>query len=654
MTHRPVNLNGRREVYNSESIVVLSGVEAIRKRPALYIGDTGADGLHRLVFELIENAVDEYLAGSCRRISVTLHEDGSCSVSDDGRGIPVSRHPVWNSPTIEVLLTQLHSGAKFSDSAYCYSSGLHGLGLTCVNALSKKLLVEVRREGLAYRQEYTQGVPRSRLEASGAALGSGTEIRFAPDPELFASCGFSYDRIAARLRELAFLNQGLVTRVEDLSEGRAADFCFSTGIRGLLEENNRSRTPLHAEPIYGSAIHDGWRVEVALQWTSSYATELLSYVNGIPTAGGGTHVEGCQQAMLGVLRTYVHEFFGFSQEELVLADVLEGMTGVVSIRVRGAEFDSQAKTRLVKREAVTVVQSVVAEVLRRCLAASPQTKHTVVRKIADSRHARLASRAGPRQPYLHPGTDRSLEVYREQFGIRSKNWHESCRWLTDPSLLNAHTQMCDVPTSGRLLDVCCGSGIVGASFGNRVAHKVGLDITPEMRCLASTRLDEVREGSVYNIPFAEGSFDLVVTREVIHLLPEAHRPLKEILRVLRPNGQVILGQTVPYGAADAYWMFRIFHKKQPLFCNNFMAEDLMDLFAAVGFERIKKTEYFLWESIDLWIDSHEATALHRQEIRELYHNAPKDVREAHPFEIGTDGKIRDQWRWCILSARKSA
>jgi DNA gyrase subunit B len=641
--------------YDAHSIVVLSGVDAIRKRASLYVGSTGTDGLHQLAFELIENAMDEFLAGECRNIYIVLHEDLTCSVADDGRGIPVAIHPQQNRPTAELLLTQLHSGGKFSGYAYSFSGGLHGLGLTCVNALSERLTLEVWRDGNSYIQEFSQGVPQYDLRNSGPTSRRGTRLRFLPDPAIFGNTGtFSYDRIAGRLRELAFLNAGVKLHIEDAREGRRDEFCFQSGVKGLLEDINRHRKPLHETPIYFRETLDSIVVEAALQWTSSFSEEVASFVNAVHTQDGGSHVEGLKHALKrAITEKAISLGLVEKSDDIITSDVVEGLGAVLSVRVSEPQYDSQTKSQLIMPAVAAGLARVLSDALTAFFDESAQVAHIIIGKVLEAQKARLsARRASLPTRYLRQEMAQSLAVYRQQFGIRSKNWHESCRWLTDPGLLQAHAEMCDVDRSARMLDVCCGSGIVGGSFGDRVTHKVGLDITPQMRQLAQLRLDEVREGSVYDIPFAKGSFDIVVTREVLHLLPEAQQALSEILRVLRPGGQMIFGQTVPYGAVDAAWTFRIFKKKQPLFCNNFLAEDLQKLLANVGFDRIKMNEYLLWEPIDLWIDTYETTALHRQEIRELYYKAPDDVKEIHPFEIGSDGKIRDQWRWCIFSARK--
>lgn len=639
--------------YDEQSVVVLSGVDAIRKRPAMYIGSTDTDGMHHLLFELVENAVDEFLAGHCRDISVVLHADGSCSVTDDGRGIPVEIHPSENRPTAEVLLTDLHSGGKFKGEAYYLSGGVHGLGLTCVNALSEWLRLQIWRDGSLYSQEFRRGVPGRESREPTANLRRGTSIRFLPDREIFGEAQeFSNERISARLSELAYLNSGVTLRIKDERRGLGAEFRSTSGLVGFVESVNRNRAVVNQEPIYCRGIRGGVVVEAALQWTTSYAAEIYSFVNSVRTSRGGAHVDGLTRALTAVINRHASASGGASGE-ITHSDVLEGLGAVLSVRVADPQFDSQAKSRLVSPEVAEAAESVLSDALSDFLTKQSESARLILTRVLDAQYARLAARRmGKPSRYSPQDMVRSLEIYRKQFGIRSKNWHESCRWLTDDNLLAAHVEMCAVGEQARMLDVCCGSGIVGGSFAGRVGYKVGLDITPEMRALAGTRLDEVRAGSVYEMSFEDNSFDIVVTREVLHLLPQPSRPLSEILRVLRPGGQFIFGQTVPYGEADAAWMFRIFKKKQPLFCNNFLAEDLERLLGECGFRNIEIREYFQWEDIDLWIDTHETSALHRQEIRELYYNAPEDVREVHPFEVAPDGRIKDQWRWCIYSARK--
>jgi DNA gyrase subunit B len=481
----------------------------------------------------------------------------------------------------------------------------------------------------------------------------GTRISFLADAEIFGpTAGFSYDRILTRLRELAFINSGVTLRIEDRREDHSAEFCFASGITGFVQELNRNRSALHDKPLYCTANQEGLAVEVALQWTTSYAEDVCSFANSIRTNEGGVHVEGFKRALARAINHYASSE-KLLEEQLTVSDILEGLGAVLAVRVPEPQFDSQTKSRLVNGEVSAGVELLLFDAFSSLFPASQDAMNHIIAKALAAQRARLAARrAGLPARYRRQEMAKSLEVYRKQFGIRSKNWHESCRWLTDEGLLRAHAEMCKVGPDSRMLDVCCGSGIVGASFTDRVGYKVGLDITPEMRALAQTRLDEVKAGSVYEIDFDDNSYDLVVTREVLHLLPEPRVPLSEIFRVLRPGGQLIFGQTVPYSEVDAAWMFRIFKKKQPLFCNNFLPEELCDLLRECGFESIEFKEYLQWEPIDLWIDTHETSALHRQEIRDLFFNAPDDVREIHPFEITPEGKIRDQWRWCIFSARK--
>jgi DNA gyrase subunit B len=639
--------------YDSLDIVVLSGVEAIRQRSAMYVGSTGEEGLHKLVFELVENSVDEFLAGACTRITVDLLEDGSCAVSDDGRGIPVDLHEGSGRPACEVLFTNLHSGGKFSRTAYKISGGLHGLGLTCVNALAKWLHVEIWRNGRAYTQSFARGEPERELHEIGPAQKRGTRIHFMPDADVFGQhiC-WSYSVIESRLRELAYLNAGLHITLKDYRSGAGDEFRFASGVRGLVADMNEKRDPLHPEVIYWHGAADGVRVEAALQWTGAFAPQIASFVNSIRTSSGGTHVEGLQEAIVQSVTQAVSGGDG-SGEVFSVADVSEGLGAVLSVQLATPQFDSQTKAQLVNLGVAGTVSRMLSRAVLDYFKDNPQVANIVVRKAKQAREARLVSnrlRAPIR--FLRQQHGHSADVYRKQFGIRSRNWHDSCIWLTDTDLLRAHADLCRVTEDARMLDVCCGSGIVGASFGAKVREKIGLDITPEMRQLAKTRLDDVLAGSIYDMPFSDGEFDIAVTREVIHILPMVEKPLSEVLRVLRPGGQFIVGQTVPYCAIDAPWMFRIFKKKQPLFFNNFLAEDIVALLAKVGFERIECVDMPVWEPIDLWIDTHETTALHRREIRDLYYNAPGDVRDVHPFEIAPDGQIRDCWRWSIFSAFK--
>ncbi len=317
------------------------------------------------------------------------------------------------------------------------------------------------------------------------------------------------------------------------------------------------------------------------------------------------------------------------------------------------QFDGQTKKRLQSAQAAEFVRQAVEDALTRRLAGDEDLGRRIVERVVTAARSRLAARLISGTPrFQRREADVDYEAYKRQFGIRSRTWHDSCSWLTDQGLLAKHAELCDVSPDARMLDVCCGSGVVGNAFKGKVEQMVGLDITPEMVRLASTRLDVVHEGTVYDLPFDAASFDIVVNREVLHLLPNPEKPVSEIFRVLRPGGQFIVGQIVPYSYVDAYWMFRVFKKKQPLLCQMFLEEDFRRLLLGAGFTDLRMEEYFLWESIDLWINTHETSPVHRQEIYRLFYEAPRAVRAVHPFEISPEGAIRDKWRWCVYSARK--
>ncbi len=640
--------------YNAQHIEVLPGLEAVRRRPAMYVGSTGAQGLHHLVYEVVENSIDESLAGFCHAIEVVLHEDGSCEVTDDGRGIPVDPHPTLGRPACELVLTTLHSGSKFGGGAYKVSGGIHGLGVSCVNALSRWMKLEVDRNGRRYRQEFNEGRVVSEVVDVGPSERTGTRLHFLPDAGIFE--GSLEGRVLApRLQELAFLHPGISIVLDDRPSGQHQQWQYDTGIAGYVLHLNQERTVLHEDPIHLQGVLDGIEVEAALQWTSAYNEQLIGYVNSIHTARGGAHIFGLQAALTWAVNRYAedHDLLSRSAgEDITGYDIREGLCGVLSLRMAEPEFESQTKSLLSSR-VTHQVESVLGKGLQAFLEGHREIALRIVGKALEASRARLAARrASERASYRVIDPKVTEEIYTEQFGIRSKNWHESCTWLTDKTLLEAHAEMADVPKDAVLLDVCCGSGVVGNSFRSKVSRIVGLDLTPEMIKRAETRLDEVHRGNVYEIPFPENQFDIVCTREVLHLLPKPEKPVSEIFRVLKPGGQFVVGQILPYGEADAAWMYRIFKKKQPLFFNNPLVDDYVGMLKGCGFVDIQMKEVLVWESIDLWIDTHETTSLHRHEIRQLYYNAPEEVRRIHPFEVTPDGKIRDQWRWCLFSARK--
>ncbi|MFA1538096.1 methyltransferase domain-containing protein [Actinomadura monticuli] len=636
--------------YDPSSIVVLSDMESVRRAPSMYVGSTGAAGLHQLVYELIDNAVDEAAAGYCRTLSVIVHADGSCEVADDGRGIPVDAHPDTGRPACEVALTTLHSGGKFEGNAYGVSAGLHGVGLVCVNALSSRLDLSVRRDGKLYRQSYAGGRPLGDVVPAGEAEGHGTTIRFVPDPEIMEVVDVSAETLSARLAEIAYLQPGLRVTFTDERTGLHRVMRGESEVRGLLEERRGDAVPVHPEPIVVTAGDGELSVQAAFQWTEGYAEKIWSYVNTVRTQDGGDHVDGLRLALTEALLASADTP---AAAEMTVPDLLEGLVAVVSVRTARPQFAGQSKRLLAKPEIGAFVRDEVGRAFAGMLTADPGLGLRVLRRASEAARARAAARLARRPSrYERREIEVDYEIYRRQFGIRSADWHDSCAWLTDEGLLNSHVELCDVPADARMLDVCCGSGVVGGAFQGRVGESVGLDITPEMLRLAADRLDVVDQGTVYDLPYPDASFDLVVNREVLHLLPGPEGPVSEIFRVLRPGGQFIVGQIMPYSDVDAYWMYRIFKKKQPLLFQMFGEEQFRDLLLGAGFGDLRMTTHHLWESIDQWTDSHETTPRHRQEIYRLFYDAPKEVRAVHPFEIGADGSVRDCWRWCVYSVRK--
>jgi len=645
-----------RKTYDASHIQILDGLEAVRRRPSMYVGSTDSFGLHRLAFEVIDNAVDEILAGFGTEIEVTVNTDGSLRVSDDGRGIPVDPHPRDGRPGCEVVLTTLHAGAKFDRDTYGVSGGQLGVGLSCVNALSERLQLDVHRSGLHHRQCYRRGWPVTPVEVVGPTAERGTEICFLPDRQIFDQVtSFSTEILAERLQELAFLNAGVRLSLSDQRSGLRECYHFAGSLGRLVAHRNRRRPVLHPEPIVIEERKGDLDIRLALQWTRGYAEDLLSYVNCIRTPDRGSHVEGLHEALVQTLNGHGRRTGLLDgREDLMGAlDVVEGLTCVLAIQLPEPELEGATKSRLRQDWVKAIVMSVVVAALERVFTDSPEVAAAVVGRAIETARARRAIRlAGERAHYQAASNGFDEDLYRGQFTVRSANWHESAVWITHEELLAGHAAESEAPGDARLLDVCCGSGVVGAAFRHRVGRTVGLDLTPAMAELAKTRLDEVHLGTVYDLPFPDEAFDIVVTREVLHLLPRPEVPLREVYRVLRPGGQFVFGHTLPYGLDDAAWMWRIFKKKQPLICNMFLHEDLSALLTAVGFAKIRTKDVLVWEDIDLWIETHETSPLHRQEIRKLYYNAPALVRAVHPFEVTPGGRIRDCWRWVVFSALK--
>jgi DNA gyrase subunit B len=576
-------------------------------------------------------------------------------VRDDGWGIPVDPHPSSGRPACEVVLTQLHAGGKFDGGAYRDPGGLHGVGLSCVNALSSALEVEICRDGARHVQAFSRGAPLGDLRRMEATDRRGTTVRFVPDAQIFGEAPPPRrPGMRAHLQALAFLVPGLETRFEDADGAQV--FVESAGVAGLARWLMEDRAPAHPEAITLAGEAEGLSFSLALQWTWSWTESLRSFVNGIPTPKGGTHVDALEAALTrAVQREGQRRGLVEPGEHLAGFDIREGLCAALSLRMADPEFEGQTKASLTSPEVGAVLAELLESGLAEAFAAAPDAAAAIVGRAVEASRARSAARrAGERARYQKVQVRPDPEVYREQFGIRSRNWHASARWLTDGDLLGAHADSFQMPADAVLLDVCCGSGVVGASFRGKARRIVGLDLTPQMVDLAKTRLDEVVLGNVYDIPFPDCSFDAVCNREVLHLLPHPERPLAEVFRVLKPGGQLVVGQLVPYGPIDAPWFFRVIKKKQPLLYNHLLEEDLAQLLREAGFVDLSMREVLQWEDIDTWIDTWETPVMHRHQIRALYRDAPAAVRAVHPFRISASGAIEDCWRWVIFSAFKPA
>jgi len=391
-THTPeeqAQLEG--SAYDEKSIKVLGGLEAVRKRPAMYIGSTGTMGLHHLVYEVVDNAIDESLAGYCTNVDVIIHEDNSVTISDDGRGIPVKMHPEKQRPTVEVVLTELHAGGKFENKAYKVSGGLHGVGVTVVNFLSTRLDVEIKRGGNIYSQSYKQGAPMTKLTVTGKSKKTGTTITFLPDPEIFESTEFSFDTLSHRLRELAFLNAGIKINITDERNGKGHEFQYKGGMKSFIEYLNKARTPIHPKVIFFSGEKEGVIIDLAMQWSESYSENLFSYANNINTTEGGTHVVGLKSALTRTLNSY-GSGRGLLKESLQGDDVREGLTAVISVKLPNPQFEGQTKTKLGNSEIESYVKSIVNEKLSNFLEESPAIAKRIIKKALDGARAREAAR----------------------------------------------------------------------------------------------------------------------------------------------------------------------------------------------------------------------------------------------------------------------
>lgn len=386
----------QRTNYDESQIQVLEGLEAVRKRPGMYIGSTSSRGLHHLVWEVVDNSIDEALAGRCDSIWVTVHPDNSVTVTDNGSGIPVGIHPKMGRPAVEVVMTTLHAGGKFGGEGYTFSGGLHGVGVSVVNALSEWLEVEVKREGKIHRQRYRRGVPETDLQVVGTTEETGTRVTFKPDPEIFTeTVEFDYEVLQNRLRELAFLNRGVyISLTDERGEGKSQEFKYDGGIISFVEYLNRNRDTLHEPPIYIKGERDGLFAEIALQYNDTYASNIYSFANNIHTYEGGTHESGFKSALTRVINDYArrNNLLKDSDSNLTGDDVREGLTAIISVKIPDPQFEGQTKTKLGNSEARTVTESIFADRLSTFLEENPSVAKRIISKAVTAARAREAAR----------------------------------------------------------------------------------------------------------------------------------------------------------------------------------------------------------------------------------------------------------------------
>lgn len=381
--------------YGAEQIKVLDGLEAVRKRPAMYIGNTGEEGLHHLIYEVVDNSIDEALAGYCNQINVIIHEDNSITVEDNGRGIPVDMHPTEQMSALELVMTTLHAGGKFDHSTYKVSGGLHGVGVSVVNALSSNTVAQVKRNGKVYKQTYAFGLRTSDLTEIGTSSETGTSIYFVPDPEIFQEIKvFKYETVKNRMRELAFLNKNIRIILKDERDGAEDNFYYDGGITSYVEYLNRNRTNIHPEPIFIAGEKDGVQVEICFQYFDGYSERLFSFVNNINTREGGSHVAGFRAALTKCINRYASDDVvpKHLKEKMGGDDVREGLTCIISVRVPNPQFEGQTKTKLGNSEVKSIVETLCNEKLGAYLEQNPAVARSILSKAVEAARARDAAR----------------------------------------------------------------------------------------------------------------------------------------------------------------------------------------------------------------------------------------------------------------------
>jgi len=381
--------------YSAKSIKALKGLDAVRMRPAMYIGSTGATGLHHLVYEVVDNSIDEALAGYCDTIEVVIHKDGSVSVTDNGRGIPVDYHEEEKMSALQLVLTTLHAGGKFDNDSYKISGGLHGVGVSCVNALSVVMEAEIFRDDKIYSMKFNYGVPEHDVAVTGTTDRTGTRIRFQPDPDIFETTEYSFDILSKRMRELAFLNKGVtITIVDEREEDKRHEFCYPGGLITYIKFLDENRVALHPEPIYFHQERDNMDIEIAMQYNDSYIENIFSFANNINTIDGGTHLAGYKKGLTRTVNTYIanNNLLKNNDIEIKGEDLREGLTAIVSIKLAHPQFEGQTKGKLGNSEVAGIVEGVVVEYLGMFLEENPAVAKKIVEKCVNSAVAREAAR----------------------------------------------------------------------------------------------------------------------------------------------------------------------------------------------------------------------------------------------------------------------